>query len=85
LLIDASGNLQATTSPVVLGDPNPAFVTSLINTFNYKKFSLNVMVSYRHGGAIYSSTAGALLGRGLTIESGQKQVMTVHKPLFFQG
>ncbi|NBB30507.1 SusC/RagA family TonB-linked outer membrane protein [Cellulophaga sp. BC115SP] len=70
LLIDASGNLQATTTPVILGDPNPAFVTSLINTFNYKKFSLNVMVSYRHGGAIYSSTAGALLGRGLTIETG---------------
>jgi TonB-linked SusC/RagA family outer membrane protein len=72
LLIDGSGNLQATASPVVLGDPNPAFLSSMTNTFNYKNFSLNVMVSYRHGGVIYSTTAGALLGRGLTIESGSE-------------
>jgi hypothetical protein len=84
-LIDASGNLQATTSPVVLGDPNPAFVTSLINTFNYKKFSLNVMVSYRHGGAIYSSTAGALLGRGLSIESGPETGYDRAQTYIFQG
>lgn len=70
LLIDSQGYLQATTSPVILGDPNPAFNTSLINTFNYKGLSLNVMLSYRHGGAMYSSTAGALLGRGLTYDTG---------------
>ena len=70
LLIDAGGNLQSTTSPIVLGDPNPAFLTSLINEFSYKGVSLNVMWSYRHGGAMYSSTAGALLGRGLTEDTG---------------
>ncbi|GAB3960692.1 SusC/RagA family TonB-linked outer membrane protein [Spirosoma harenae] len=68
-LIDARGFLLATQSPVVLGDPNPAFTSSLINTFNYKGLSLNVMVAYRHGGAMYSTTAGALLGRGLTIDN----------------
>lgn len=72
LLIDGSGNLQATTSPVILGDPNPAFVSSMINGFNYKGLNLSVMISYRHGGALYSSSAGALLGRGLTIESGSE-------------
>ncbi|MFD2573433.1 SusC/RagA family TonB-linked outer membrane protein [Spirosoma soli] len=64
-LIDGQGYLLATTSPVVLGNPNPAFTSSLINEFRYRGLSLSVMLSYRHGGAMYSTTAGALLGRGL--------------------
>jgi TonB-linked SusC/RagA family outer membrane protein len=68
-LIGNDGYLQATTSPVVLGNPNPAFTTSLINEFSYKGLSLSVMMAYRHGGVMYSSTAGALLGRGLTIDN----------------
>lgn len=85
LLIDGSGNLQATTSPVILGDPNPAFVSSMINGFNYKGLSLSVMVSYRHGGAMYSSTAGALLGRGLTIESGSETGYDRAQTFIFPG
>nr|WP_310587785.1 SusC/RagA family TonB-linked outer membrane protein [Larkinella punicea] len=69
-LIDAGGYLLATTSPIVLGDPNPAFTSSLINEFSFKGLSLNVMMSYRHGGAMYASTAGALLGRGMTTDIG---------------
>ncbi|MEZ0486442.1 SusC/RagA family TonB-linked outer membrane protein [Fibrella aquatica] len=68
-LIGNNGYLQATTSPVVLGDPNPAFTTAMINDFTYKGLSLSVMMSYRHGGVMYSSTAGALLGRGLTVDN----------------
>ncbi|WP_421796065.1 SusC/RagA family TonB-linked outer membrane protein [Haliscomenobacter sp.] len=70
VLVDASGNLLTTASPVVLGDPNAAFNTSLINGINYKGFSFDFMISYRHGGAMYSSTAGALMGRGLTEDTG---------------
>ncbi|MDX1941269.1 MAG: SusC/RagA family TonB-linked outer membrane protein [Saprospiraceae bacterium] len=70
LLVDAAGNLLTTTSPIILGDPNPAFTTSMINTLTYKGLSLDFMISYRHGGAMYSSTAGALMGRGLTEDTG---------------
>lgn len=70
LLVTSQGFLQATASPVILGDPNPAFLTSFNNTFTYKNFALDVMVSYRHGGVMYSSTAGALMGRGLTYDTG---------------
>jgi len=49
-----------------LGNPNPAFNTSFINTFTYRGVSFNIMLEYRHGGVLYSSTAGALLGRGLS-------------------
>lgn len=85
LLIDGGGNLQSTPTPVILGDPNPAFNTSLINTFNYKGLSLNVMLSYRHGGVLYSSTAGALLGRGLTIESGTESGYDRAQTFIFPG
>lgn len=64
-IVGGDGYLLATASPVVLGDPNPAFTTSWINSFSYKGFSLDFMISYRHGGAMYSTTAGSLLGRGM--------------------
>ena len=70
LLVGADGYLQATATPVILGDPNPAFTTGLINGITYKGFSLDFMITYRHGGAMYSSTAGALMGRGLTEDTG---------------
>jgi TonB-linked SusC/RagA family outer membrane protein len=69
-LIDGGGYFIATASPIILGDPNPAFLSSLSNSLNYKGLSLSAMISYRHGGAMYSSTAGALLGRGLTEDTG---------------
>jgi TonB-linked SusC/RagA family outer membrane protein len=71
LLTDAGGYLQATAAPVILGDPNPAFTSSISNTLTYKGFTLDFLISYRHGGAMYSSTAGALMGRGLTSDTGK--------------
>lgn len=70
LLIDGGGNLITTPTPIELGNPNPAFTSSLINKFSYKGFSLNVILSYCHGGAMYSTTVRALLGRGLTTDTG---------------
>lgn len=70
LLIDGQGYPIATSAPIVLGDPNPAFITSMTNTLSFGNLSLDVMFSYRHGGAMYSATAGALMGRGLTFDTG---------------
>lgn len=70
LLIDGQGYPIATAAPVVLGDPNPAFQSSLSNTFTFGNLALDVMVAYRHGGAMYSASAGALMGRGLTYDTG---------------
>jgi TonB-linked SusC/RagA family outer membrane protein len=85
LLIDGGGNLITTPTPIELGDPNPAFTSSLINEFSYKGFSLNVMLSYRHGGAMYSSTAGALLGRGVTEDTGLESGFDRAQTLIFPG
>lgn len=61
------GNGQYLADPVIreLGDPNPKFRTTLINSVSWKGFTLSAQMDYRHGGAIYSATAGTLLGRGV--------------------
>ena len=84
-LIDGGGYLQATTAPIVLGDPNPAFTSSLINSLSYKGFSLDVMIAYRHGGAMYSSTAGALMGRGMTVDTGLENGYDRAQTFIFPG
>ncbi len=55
------------TSPIIgeLGNPNPDYMTSLINTFTYKGIMLSVQFDYRKGGKMYASTPSALLARGV--------------------
>lgn len=48
-----------------IGDPNPDWTSSLIPNISYKGFTLSANLQYRHGGDIYSTTAAALLGRGV--------------------
>ncbi|WP_304517669.1 SusC/RagA family TonB-linked outer membrane protein [Cecembia rubra] len=61
-----NGDYQVSSELVELGDPNPAWTGSWINTFRFKGFFLNAMVEYRHRGAIYSNTVTATLARGVT-------------------
>ncbi len=49
-----------------LGDPNPEFNTSLINSFKFKGFNLSFMWEYRHGGVIVSQTVKGVVARGLS-------------------
>ena len=49
----------------VLGDAIPDFRMNYINTFNYKGFSLNLMVQHVKGGDMYTPVPAFLLGRGL--------------------
>ncbi|MFD2201604.1 SusC/RagA family TonB-linked outer membrane protein [Shivajiella indica] len=61
-----SGDYQTAAELVELGDPNPAWTGSWINTFRYKGFFFNFMLEYRHRGVIYSNTVTATLARGVT-------------------
>ena len=53
----------------VIADPNPEFTANWINNFSFKGLSLGFQWQYIHGGQIYSSTVGALLARGNTVDS----------------
>lgn len=66
-----SGAGQYLTDPSLqeLGNPNPDFLTTLINTFSFKGVSFSFQWDYRHGGAMYNSTASALIGRGVSTDA----------------
>jgi TonB-linked SusC/RagA family outer membrane protein len=49
----------------IIGDPNPDWKSSFINTFSYRGLNFYVQVEYTHGGDMYSATAATLQGRGL--------------------
>lgn len=49
-----------------IGDPNPDYKVSMINTFKWKGLSLGVMFDFQKGGCVYSTYLTDLLGRGVT-------------------
>ncbi len=74
LLIDqGTGLLIRDTELDFYGDPNPDFLSSLTNTFSYKGLSLDLMLDYRKGGDIYSTSIATLLGRGVTKDTEDRE------------
>ena len=66
-LIDpASGMYINDKDTGTIGDPNPAFKTSMSNTLRYKNLSFNFMFDFQKGGCVYSSYLTDMLGRGVT-------------------
>ncbi len=66
LLVGAGGDYIASTSIGIIGNPNPDYKLSGINSLTYKSFTFRFQVDYTHGGDMYSSTARSLLARGVT-------------------
>jgi len=65
-IILSNGVHKPTNELVILGDPNPAWNGSFINSFTFKGFTLSAMMEYRHKGVVYSNTVTATLARGVT-------------------
>jgi TonB-linked SusC/RagA family outer membrane protein len=65
-IVDAVGTYLTAPEVGILGDPNPKWTGSWINTFRYKGFFANAMLEYRRGGIIFSNTVTATLARGVT-------------------
>jgi TonB-linked SusC/RagA family outer membrane protein len=68
-IVSGAGQYLADPNNIELGNPNPDFTTTLINTLSYKGLSLSFQWDYRHGGAMYNSTASALIGRGVSTDA----------------
>lgn len=65
-IVDAVGTYLEDQEIAILGDPNPKWTGSWINTLRYKGLFLNFMLEYRRGGVIFSNTVTATLARGVT-------------------
>lgn len=68
ILVDGQGG-YVTGGFGVIADPNPEFTANWINDISFKGFSFGFQWQYIYGGQLYSSTVGALLARGNTIDS----------------
>jgi len=68
ILVDGQGGYVAGDFGVI-ADPNPEFTANWMNNFSYKGLSFGFQWQYTHGGQMYSSTVGALLARGNTVDS----------------
>ena len=79
-VVGADGNYLVNNDLSIIGDPNADWRTTIINEFTYKNFSLNAQVEYTHGGDIFSTTASALLSRGLTTDTDFDRTQTFILP-----
>ncbi|SFB75962.1 TonB-linked outer membrane protein, SusC/RagA family [Flagellimonas taeanensis] len=57
----------------VIGDPNPDWRLTTINSIGIKKFSISAQLEYTHGGEIYSSSVANMLQRGVAKETEDRE------------
>jgi TonB-linked SusC/RagA family outer membrane protein len=69
LVVDGQGNYQNSGQFDIIGDPNPDYIATWINSLTWKGISFGFQFSYRKGGDMYSSTVQALLARGNTVDT----------------
>jgi TonB-linked SusC/RagA family outer membrane protein len=53
----------------MVGDPNADYKLGLTNTFSYKGLQLSVLFDLTKGGDFYSETINSMLGRGVTMDT----------------
>ena len=44
----------------LIGDPNPTYIASIINSFRWQRFTLNFAFDFKVGGKVWNGTKGAL-------------------------
>jgi TonB-linked SusC/RagA family outer membrane protein len=74
LLIDpVTGWTITADDEQMIGDPTPDFKLGVTNNLRYKGLSLNVLWDWTKGGDLYSVTVASLLGRGVTMDTRDRQ------------
>ena len=68
-IINSSGYHQRSAGIERIGDPNPDWTSALTNSFSYKGLTFSFEWQYRHGGDVYSTTAAAVIGRGISADT----------------
>ncbi|MCA0231040.1 MAG: SusC/RagA family TonB-linked outer membrane protein [Bacteroidetes bacterium] len=78
LLINPNTGLPIrAASASIIGDPNTKYTVGWTNTISFKGFNLNILLDYKAGGSLFSSTAASLLLRGQLKNSENREGMRV--------
>ena len=73
LINPTGGGILQDPSLGIIGDPNPDFKMSFINSISYKGFNLKAQVDWKEGGDFSSVTITSLLGRGVTKDTEDRE------------
>ncbi|MEE3035451.1 MAG: SusC/RagA family TonB-linked outer membrane protein [Bacteroidota bacterium] len=74
--LNSNGFPQITSSPIVLGDPNPEWRAGLGLNLNYKKLNLDVVLEHSEGGVFSPRTLWVLHRFGTTQETADRTTLT---------
>lgn len=74
LINPTTGMMIRSTEQQMVGDPNPDFKAGLNTVFTYKGFFLNALFDMTKGGDLYSVTVSSLLGRGVTLDTKDREL-----------
>ncbi|MDI9358650.1 MAG: SusC/RagA family TonB-linked outer membrane protein [Phycisphaerales bacterium] len=69
-ILDANGFPTLSNEASVLGDPNPDWIGSIINTIRYKNVTLTILIDRVQGGDLWNGTKGTLYGFGTHADVG---------------
>jgi len=73
LINPADGTLIKSNDFTQIGDPNPDYKLGISTTINYKGFFLYGLFDMTKGGDLYSVTVQSLLGRGVTLDTRDRE------------
>jgi TonB-linked SusC/RagA family outer membrane protein len=65
-IVGGDGNYLVNNELTEIGDPNADWRSTVINEISFRNVTFGFQFEYQKGGDIYSTTAAALLSRGLT-------------------
>jgi TonB-linked SusC/RagA family outer membrane protein len=78
LLIDPSnGQMIGALETAIIGNPNPDFIVGLINTFNFKGFTLNAVFDWKQGGDLFSNQVQQIQSRGVLASQEDRETMVI--------
>ena len=77
LINQTSGMPYADPNAGMVGDPNAKYKLGVTNTFSYKGFQLSVLWDMTKGGDFYSETINSMLGRGVTMDTYNRELSHV--------
>ncbi|GAA4270851.1 SusC/RagA family TonB-linked outer membrane protein [Aquimarina gracilis] len=73
LINQSGGGIVQDLENGIVGDPNPDFRMGFINTISYKNLTLRTQIDWKEGGDIRSTSINALLGRGVTRDTEDRE------------
>jgi hypothetical protein len=77
LINPATGGMIVTPDQYMIGDPNPDFKLGITNTLSYKGFFVSALWDMTKGGDMYSVSVYSLLGRGVTMDTRDRETSWV--------